>query len=139
MASVSGWTEVILLSLAFVAILGLVIGNFNFLYGGNNSLGLSDNSTEQLFVNYQDTSQQQIKGGDVQLNAVQGITLKSSYGLVVDSMNIAWTFISGGWIEKLASYWNAGESGMALARTLRIIYFISLVFSLLYALFRVMP
>lgn len=136
-SSPSSWTEGILLSLAFVAILTLVIGGFNLMYNKNLDLGLSDNTTEQYFVEYQTTAQNQIEGGEVQFDAQQGITLKSSYGMAVDAIKIAWSFISGGWIEKVATMWNVGEAGMIIARALRIIFFLSLVFGLLFALFKV--
>lgn len=137
MANVSGWTEAILLSLAFVTILGLVIAGYNVMYSENKSLGLTDNETEQLFIDYQGNAESKIKGGEVEFDAEQGISLKDSYGLTVDAINIAWTFLSGGWIEKLAQMWGVGAAGMALARALRIIYFLSLVFALLYALFKI--
>lgn len=136
-ATISGWSEGILLSLAFVAILGLVIAGFNLMYNQNNSLGLSDNTTEQYFIEYQQTAQEQIEGGEVQFDAQQGITLKSSYGITIDAIKITWGFINGGWIEKLATMWNIGEAGMLFARAMRIIWFLSLVFGLLYALFKV--
>lgn len=136
-ASISGWVEGILFSLAFVAILAIIVGNFNIMYNQNNDVGLSDNSTENLFIEYQSTAQNQLEGGEVQFDATNGISLKSSYGITMDAIKIAWTFISGGWIEKLVDTWNLGEAGTALARTVRIIYFLSLVFALLYALFKV--
>jgi|TARA_R100001530_G_scaffold32676_1_gene25668 hypothetical protein len=126
-----------MLSLVFVTILTLVIAAFNVQYGEDYSLGLTDNKTEQLFINYQDTADSQIHGGDVEFDAQTGITLKNSYGLVTDAISIVWTFLSGGWIEQLASMWGLGASGMILARGLRILYFLSLVFALLYALFKV--
>jgi hypothetical protein len=138
MGSIQGWTEGIILSLVFVAVLTLVVGNFNLMYGKSYSLPFSDNSgSEQLFINYQDTAQSQIKGGEAQFDAQQGITLKSSWGLAKDAVTITWNFLSGGWIEQTVSAWNIGEAGTALARGLRIIYFLSLVFALLYALFKV--
>lgn len=137
MSSVSGWSEGIILSLAFLTVFGFIVANMNAMYGKNYNIGLSDNSTEQLFINYQETAQSQIEGGEVEFDSQQGVTLKSSYGLAKDVIRISWTFLSGGWIETLASYWNVGESGLALARALRILYFISLVFALLYALFKV--
>lgn len=138
--SISGWTEGILLTLAFLAVFGIVVGGFNLMYGQNHNVGITDNSgTEQLFIEYQDTSEQQIKGGDVEFDAQQGITLKSSYGITKDALNIAWSFISGGFIEQLAQAWNVGEAGLIFAKALRIIYFLSLVFGLLYLLFKVIP
>jgi hypothetical protein len=138
MGSIQGWTEGIILSLVFVAVLTLVVGNFNLMYNKSYTLPFADNSgSEQLFINYQDTAQSQIKGGEAQFDAQQGITLKSSWGLAKDAVTITWNFLSGGWIEQTVAAWNLGEAGTALARGLRIIYFLSLVFALLYALFKV--
>lgn len=137
MGNPSGWTEGILLSLVFVAVIGIIIGSMNSWYGQSYSLGLSDNETEQLFIDYQDSSEQKIQGGEVEFDASQGVTLKSSYGLVTDILSVIWNFLTGGWIESLFSLLGAGASGMALARALRILYFLSLVFALLYALFKI--
>jgi hypothetical protein len=138
MASLSGWTEGIILSLAFVTILALVVANFNVMYGQDNSLPFADDSgAQQAFIEYQTTSQEQIAGGDVAFDAQQGITLKSSWGLAKDAVTISWNFITGGWIERVAASWNLGESATAIAKAIRIIYFLSLVFALLYALFKV--
>jgi hypothetical protein len=135
--SISGWAEGILFSLAFVTIFGFILANFNYLYGGDNSLGLTDNSTENLFIQYGANAQNLTQGSDIEFDSSNGITLKSSYGMTRDAINIVWSFLSGGFIEKIISYWNVGESGVALAKALRIIYFLSLVFALLYALFKV--
>lgn len=138
MGNVSGWTEGILLTLAFIAVLGIVIAGFNLQYNKNYSLGITDPSgSEELFIEYQDTAEQQIQGGEVEFSAIEGITLKSSYGITKDAINIVWSFLSGGFIENLASKWNVGDAGMILARTIRIIWFLSLVFALLYALFKI--
>ena len=135
--SISGWVEGILFSLLFVTVLGFIIINFNTMYSKNENMGLTDNSTENLFLEYTSSSQNLTQGSDVAFDSSTGITLKSSYGMTRDAINIVWSFISGGWIEKIINLWNIGESGVALARTLRIIYFLSLVFALLYALFKV--
>ncbi len=138
MAGVSSWTEGIIFSLMFLGILSLITVGFNNLYGGNNSIPIADNSgAEGLFITYANTSQQQIEGGEVDFNAQQGITLKSSYGILKDVTKICWSFISGGWIEQIIGAWNLGEAGTILAKGLRILYFLSLVFALLYGLFKV--
>lgn len=137
MATISGWVEGILLSLLFLTIFGLVVAGFNLQYGQNYNLGINGTSTEQRFIQYQDTAQQQIKGGDVAFDAQQGISLKNSYGLAVDAISVVWDFLSGGFIENIISLLNLGATGVALAKTLRILWFISLVFALLYGLFKV--
>ena len=138
MGSLQGWTEGIILSLVFLVVLTVVVGSFNLMYNQNNVLPFSDGSNaEQLFVNYQDTAQKQTSGGDVAFDASQGITLKSSWGLANDIKTIVWNFLTGGWIEQIVGAWNLGESGTALAKGLRILYFLSLVFAILFALFKV--
>lgn len=138
MGNVSGWTEGILLTFAFIAVLTIVIGSMNLTYDENYNVGFtSGNDTEQLFINYQDTAEQQIKGGEVEFDAEQGLSLKNSYGLTTDAISIVWSFLSGGFIEEAVNSWGLGESGTALARAIRIIWFLSLVFALLYALFKV--
>ena len=138
MGTVSGWTEGIILSLVFLSVLTLVVVSFNALYDKHNVLPFADNSgSEALFINYQDTAQSNIQGGEVAFDSNQGITLKSSWGLAKDAVSITWSFLSGGWIEQTVNAWGIGESGTALAKGLRILYFLSLVFALLFALFKV--
>jgi len=137
MGSVTGWTEGILLTLAFIAVLGVIIASFNGMYNKDHSLGLSDNTTENLFIEYQDTASQNIKGGEVEFDAQQGISLKNSYGLAKDAISIIWSFLTGGFIETAVGYTNTGTAGSILAKSLRIIWFLSLVFALLYALFKI--
>ena len=136
MANVSSWTEGIIFTLAFLAILSIVVVDFNINYGQTNSVDINDNTTENLFIEYQNTSQRQIKGGEVEFDAQQGISLKSSYGLVTDAMSIVWSFLSGGFIEAAINSWNLGAAGTILAKAMRIIWFLSAVFALLYALFK---
>jgi hypothetical protein len=138
MGTVSGWTEGIILTLVFLSVLTLIVANFNSLFGQNYIIPFRDNSgSEQLFINYQDTAQENIQGGEVTFDASQGITLKSSWGLAKDAVSISWGFLSGGWIEQTVNSWGLGEGGTALAKGLRILYFLSLVFALLFALFKV--
>lgn len=138
MGNVSGWTEGILLTLAFIAIVAVVVGAMNAMYDKDYDLGISDSSNSTtLFIEYQDTAEQQIQGGDVEFNADTGITLKSSYGITKDVISIVWSFLTGGFIESVAQAWNVGEAGLVFAQIIRIIWFLSLVFALLYALFKV--
>jgi hypothetical protein len=137
MGILQGWGEAILLSFAFVVVIGLVIGGFNLMYGQNYGTGLMTNNSEQLFIKYQDSAKGQIEGGEVQTNAIYGVTLKSSYDMVKDFMNIIWSVIGGGWIENVGNMLNLGQAGVALFFYLRILYFISVIFALLYALFKI--
>ena len=135
--SLSGWAEGILFSLAFVLILTLVIVNFNGMYDQDNQIGLGTNTTAEAFVNYQDTAGDQILGGEADFNSASGITLKSSWGVTKEVFNIVASFITGGWIEQVFYMMNLGEAGQIWAKYLRIIWILSLIFSILYILFKV--
>lgn len=137
MGNISGWTEAILLVLAFLSVFGVMIAALNVQYDKTFNIGLTDNETEQLFVDYQDTATGEITGGEVEFDADEGISLKSSYGIMTDAANIIWSFLTGGFIENLANNLNLGVSGLIIARALRILYVLSLVFAILYALFKI--
>jgi hypothetical protein len=138
MGSVHGWGDTIIFSLLFVSILSLVVADLNVNYGKNNAIGFTDDSgTNQRFITYQDTSKQQLEQGDVEFNAISGISLKSSWGIAKDFVTICWDFLTGGWIQEIVKSWGLGQVGTVLALGLRMIYFISLVFGLLYALFKI--
>ena len=139
MASLQGWSEGILLSLLFAFVITGVVVEMNGLYDKEYTVPFSDDSNSQtLFIEYQDNSKTQIDGGEVLLDASQGITLKSSWGLIKDVVSIMWRFLNGGWIENTISYmYPLGIFGSALAVTLRVLWVISIVFSILYLLFKV--
>lgn len=140
MASLQGWTETILLSLLFVGVLSAVVIDMNIIYGENYAIPISDDSgSESLFIEYQDTAQTQIEGGEVLLDAEQGITLKSSWGIVKDLVNVIWYFITGGWIANVIGYLNLGVAGILLSTTLRVLFFLSVIFAIIYILFKVKP
>lgn len=137
MASVSGWLEAIVMSLGFLTVFGLMIGGMNDLFGQNNVIPIIDNSTQKAIESFMVNSTEQIDSGEVQFDAQQGITLKSSYAIVKGALNIIFNFVSGGWIENVAEWLNLGEGFTALAKILRVLFFISVLLALLYILFKV--
>lgn len=137
MANVSAWTESIMFTLLFLTVIGIVLLGMNADYGKNYSLGITDNTTQQELINFMNTSESQIQGGDIDFGASSGIGLVSSFGLIRGAIRIVWSFISGGFIQNVMENLNLGASGTALGIALRIVWFLSLVFALLYALFKV--
>lgn len=134
--SLSGWTEGILLATLFVIILGGVIINMNGMYNKDHQIGLGTNTTKDAYVNYQDTLQSQIGGGEAEFSANQGLTLKSSWGILKSGVNIVWDFLTGGWIETIVFYMKAPAE---VAVIFRILYFLSIGFIVLWILFKVKP
>jgi len=135
--SLSGWTEGILLSIAFVLVMGLVVTNFNGMYGEDHQIGLGTNTTANSFINYQDTAGDQISGGEADFDSASGITLKSSWGITKGVFGIVGEFITGGWIEDVFTMINLGEAGQIWANYLRVLWILSLIFAVLYILFKV--
>lgn len=138
MSSISNWSEGIIFSLLFVALMAIVIGNFNLMYNEDESLPFVDNTnTTSKFIERQATANEQIEGGEALFDAREGITLKSSWGIAKDFLFMGWNFLSGGWIESTVGGLGLGESGTALAKFLRILYIASVIFAILYVLFKV--
>lgn len=135
--SLSGWTEGILLSIAFVLVLGVVVTNLNGMYDEDHQVGLGTNTTAESFINYQDTAGGQIIGGEADFDSGSGITLKSSWGVTKEVFNIVGSFLTGGWIEQVFEMMNLGEAGQIWAKYLRILWVLSLIFAILYILFKV--
>lgn len=140
MAYLSGWGEGIVFTLAFLGVLGLIIADFNSLYPNEEqNLNLSSRVSLENFVNYNQNASNKAKNGDVALNAVNGITLKSSYDIMIGFVNLIWDFLSGGWIFQLVETMQLGTSGLILSTALWILYFISLIWGIFYVIFKVMP
>lgn len=137
-AGIGLWTETILLSVGFLTILTIIIAGFNSMYSKNYSIGIGDrtNATQKL-INYQDTSSEKMTGGEVSFTSASGVTLKTSWDIMTSLFSILWDFITGGWIHDLISTMGLGEAGDVLALILQVLYFISVIFAGLYALFRV--
>ncbi len=135
--SLSGWTEGILLSIAFVLVFGVVVVNFNGLYDKDNQVGLGTNTTANAFTNYQDTAGDKILGGEADFDSPSGITLTSSWGITKEVFNLVGNFLTGGWIEQVFDMIQLGEAGQIWAKYLRILWILSLIFSILYILFKV--
>lgn len=135
--SLSGWMEGILLSLAFVLVLGLVVTNFNGLYDKDNQIGLGTNSTANALIGYQDTAGGLITGGEADFDSGSGITLRSSWGITKEAFSIVGSFLTGGWIEQVVYMINLGEAGQIWAKYLRVLWVLSLIFAILYILFKV--
>lgn len=136
-ASLAGWTEGILLSLLIVSAFALVISDMNGLYSQGYQVGLGTNTTSSEYITYQDTLEEQVMGGEAVFDASQGLTLKSSWGMLKGGITIAWNFITGGWIETIVIVYMGLPA--VVATTFRLLYFLSLGYIILKILFKVKP
>lgn len=141
MGVISGWTEGILLVVAFVLVLSLGIAGLNSYYSTDYNTGLtSDNTMTNLrdtFTNYSKTSQADVQGGTILQGNILGINIVQSYKVLTGALNIVWTFISGAWISNLAVMVHLGEPAIIFASILQVVWFIGVIFALLYVFFKV--
>lgn len=130
--SFSGWVEGILLSILFVAILGIVIGNMNSMYEKDNQL-LGINVSEESFGEYGGSATTEIKTGEIQ-QVSEGFTLKSGWSIMKSLFSTILSFISGSFITTAFGYMNLpAQVGLIF----RLLYIISMILIILRALFKV--
>ena len=139
MGFLSDWGETIMVSLAFVAVIGIIIVNLNSQYGQNNVMTLTYNTTFSKFVNYSNQSASSIQGGTITTSSYDGITLTDTYNIMKDFITITWNFLNGEWIEQVIGMMYLGDSGVVIALTFRVLWFISLIWGIIYVLMKVKP
>lgn len=138
-STTTSWIEIMVFSALFVSVFAIVIAGFNAKYGQSYEVaGLNTTQIERELSDYQGISKTQIDNGAVtQTSSDSGFSLSSGIGIVKGGVNLAWKFVSGGWIETSIGYLGLGEAGTKLSFYLRVIYFIGLIGALLYTLFKV--
>lgn len=135
--SLSGWIEGILFSILFVGIFAMIVGLMNVKYSQDNQIGLGGNTTQSALIQYQGTLHTQTAEGEASFTSTEGLTLKSSWGMITGIVNIVWDFITGGWIETVIISWMKLPSLVALI--FRVLWFISLGLIILTILFKIKP
>lgn len=136
-ATLSGWFETIALSVLFVIVLTAIIGSFNIDFSKSNAIdGLDTSNTTTALGNFIGSSQEQIQGGEASFTSSSGLTLGTSWALMLAILNLIWTFLGGGWIFNICSMMHIP---IIVATFLWIIYFGSLVFIIIRILFKVNP
>jgi len=137
--SLSGWTEVALLSTLFLLLIVAVIAEFNVNYDGNydGTFGLSTQvaSTETGISEYQDTLQQNVKQGE-STSSSDGISLSTTWNIISSGANLMWTFLTGGFIEQIAG---AIRLPIIVGRFLRILFVLSIGFIILKLILKIKP
>jgi len=135
--SLSGWSEGILLIIAFLMIFSIIVTNYNGMYDKDNQVGFGTTTTPDNFIDYSDSADDKVRGGEADFDSNSGMTLKESWGITKGVYKIVMSFITGGFIEDAFYYTNLGESGQSFALILRILWTLSLIFAILYILFKV--
>lgn len=135
MTNFSHWIEGIALIVLFSILITGVVGNFNYLYGKSNDVGLGMNSTKNSLIDMQDTSQEKVTEGDTSFNSMWGLNLFSSWALIKQIAGVVWSFITGGFVENIATNMMGLPAEVGLI--FRILYFMSIILFILYILFKI--
>lgn len=137
-ATLSGWQEAIIFSIAVLSIATIIIFGYNSIYGSNLSIGLNDSSNSRsALVEYVQSGSDNLNGGEVDFSATQGIQVKSSWGLLKAGGNLVWNFFKGGWIEQNITALGLGPAGDILGLSLRILFNLSVIAGLLFVVSKV--
>lgn len=132
--SISGWIEGIAFSIIIVIALGLVFTDMNEIHSKNYTLGLSVSDQIQKLTNLQSQTQNKTVEGEATFGADSGITLTSSWDMVVTAFTIIGQVLGGSWIMSLSNYMMMPPMVGMIIRTL---WLLSLVFIIIKILFKV--
>lgn len=137
MATMEGWTVGIAFSVLFVIIFtGVVISGMNDLYSEDHEVvGLDTDGFESAFENYQESQQEKIKGGDASFTSAVGLTVSTSWDVIVSTLTLIWDFFTGGWIRTIIVDYMRVDSKVAFI--LRGLWFIAIGFMVMKILFKV--
>ena len=136
-STLQNWTEGIIIGMLFVVIFStVVITEMNNTYNKTNEVVGLDTSTVQSSINeYQSSMSDKIKGGEVSFLSAVGMTLSTSWDVIVSTLNLIWQFISGEWIHTIVIDYM--HLPYAVALILQSLYFLSIGFIILRVLFKV--
>jgi len=101
-----GWTEGMVFSVLIVILVGvLIFPSMNAIHSGNKTVeGLPTGDIEQKFQSYQTSQSEKVAGGDASFTSAVGLTLSTSWDILIGALTMVMSFITGGWVETLVSY-----------------------------------
>ena len=105
-SSFEGWTEGVIFSIMFVIILGtIVLVGMNDLHNKNYEIeGLETAAIQDKFESYQESQSEKLKGGDATFTSAVGLTVSTSWDVLLGALTMVMTFVTGGWVETLVAY-----------------------------------
>jgi hypothetical protein len=139
-ASLSGLTEMILGLVLFMGALIIIVTQMNTQYSQSNdpTFGIASESTLNEFAGFQGSVQTGLEG-EATTDQIEGVSLKSSWGMIKASGNLVFNFITGQWIYNGIKLMNLGEVGVKLATVLRILFVLAVAFIIMTILFKIKP
>jgi len=130
-----GWTQGIVFILLFVVIFSVVIiGGMNEIHPKNYTVtGLPTDTLQTSFEEFQDSSTNKIKDGDVSFTDLGEILFIDSWRILIGAFEFILEFFFGGWIETIFSlYLNLPGAVVLFLRGLWIISIIFIILSIIF-------
>ena len=136
-STLQNWTEGIIIGMLFVVIFTTVVTQgMNTSYNKTNEVvGLNTENIQSSVNEYQSSMTDKIRGGEVSFLSAVGMTLSTSWDVIISTLNLIWQFMAGGWIHTIViDYMHLPT---ALALILQSMYILSIGFIILRILFKV--
>jgi hypothetical protein len=143
--SLTSLTEAVICILLILFILAFVViggdQGMNSLYNQtyNSTFGLTQVTETQNSLNsYQEPLKNGL-GSDPTTNAVNGVNLVGSWGMIYSGIQIMLGFVTGGFIQNAIGLMQLGQAGFYLGWALRLLFIFGIAFIIIKILFKVKP
>jgi len=104
-ATFEGWTQGAIFSIMFVIVFAIIISGMNGIHDKSYEIeGLPTAGLETTFNNYQTSQSEKLSTGDASFTSSVGLTVSTSWDVLVGVLTMVMSFITGGWIETLFAY-----------------------------------
>lgn len=139
-SSLAGWLETGIAVCLVLTLFAILIVRMNADYGTtyDPTFGISNNNTQQQFVDYQSTIEQGMQG-EATTSSLTGISLGTTWTMAKFGLSIAFGVVTGQWIQNAVGLLNLGEAGMALGAVLRLLFVASIGLILLRMILKINP
>ena len=121
----------------FITATSVIIAGMNYQYNESYELPIGVNTSELELVYYLQNSSNSLESSEVTFDTDVGVQAKSSWGILLTAFGTIRTFLSGGFINNVVGLFGLGAVGDAIVTALTVIFVLSLIFAILYALFKV--
>jgi len=134
--SMQSWIEAVLLIVLTVGVMVLLITDMNELYGKNYQIeGLDTSSLQSQIEELSNSSAQQIRTGEVTFWGGLGMSLSTSWAVILSTAQLLWGFLSGNFINVIIVQYMGLPTIVAVV--FRSLYFIAVMFLILKVVFRI--
>jgi hypothetical protein len=138
--SLSSLTEAMIGCILILLLVGIIIIGMNTSYNQNydSSVGLGTNDTITSLNNYQ-TPLQNGLSTQASNNAINGVNVVGSWGMIYAGITTTLNFATGGFIQNAIGLLQLGTAGVWLGWAFRLLFIFGIVWIVIKLLFKVKP